>query len=256
MTLSINSSGHGPDIVLIHGWAMHSGIFAPLSERLASRFRVHLVDLPGHGASRDYAHGDLDPRRLAQRIVSATPPALWLGWSLGGLCALRGALDHPQHVRGVIEIASSPRFVSDEGWTSAVEPEVFREFGRGLEQNFHLAIERFLALETLGSPNAQEQLRALRNEVFARGEPAREALYEGLDILDACDLRAALAGISRPSLWIAGRRDRLVPSAAMQWAAQQAKGQFVELSAGHAPFISHPAEVAEAIEAFSETVAT
>ena len=53
MSLHVERSGHGPDVVLLHGWAMHGGVFAPLVERLASRFTLYLVDLPGHGYSRD-----------------------------------------------------------------------------------------------------------------------------------------------------------------------------------------------------------
>jgi pimeloyl-[acyl-carrier protein] methyl ester esterase len=68
--------------------------------------------------------------------------------------------------------------------------------------------------------------------------------------------RHELAALRAPSLWIAGRRDRLIPAAAMQWAAgQPAHGSFLEISAGHAPFLSHVDEVATAIEAFAETLA-
>ncbi len=255
MTLSITRIGEGPDLVLIHGWAMHGGIFKPLVELLKARFRLHVVDMPGHGASREFAAGALDPPRLARRIAEQTPPAIWLGWSLGGLCALRGALDFPTQVRGLVEVAATPRFVTAEDWTPAVAPRVFRDFGLGLEENFHASIERFLALETLGSPHAQDALRTLRQQVFERGEPLRAALHEGLDLLDGSDLRAELGQLSQPSLWIAGRRDRLVPPAAMQWAAERSpRGRFLELAAGHAPFLSHPAEIASAIEAFHDLV--
>ena len=126
MKLSIRTLGDGPDLVLIHGWAMHGGIFAPLSERLSRQFRLHLVDLPGHGDSDDYEAGSLDPCRVAQAIAEATPPAIWLGWSLGGLIALRGALDHPSHIHGLVEIATSPRFVRAEDWPHAVPATIFR----------------------------------------------------------------------------------------------------------------------------------
>ena len=53
--MHIDTIGHGPDLVLIHGWAMHGGIFAPLVERLSPQFQLHIVDLPGHGHSRDDA---------------------------------------------------------------------------------------------------------------------------------------------------------------------------------------------------------
>lgn len=255
MTLSITSIGQGRDLVLIHGWAMHGGIFTPLVDQLKDRFCMHLVDLPGHGASRKFTSGALDPATLARQITEQTPPAAWLGWSLGGLVALRGALDFPMHVRALIEIATSPRFITAADWTFAVSPKIFRGFHLGLEVNFDSAIDRFLALETLGSPNSHEALRHLRAQVFERGKPLRAALHEGLDLLDSCDFREELAQLSQASLWISGRRDRIVPSAGMQWAAKHStRGQFLELAAGHAPFISLPAEVASAIEAFYDSV--
>lgn len=252
MNLSIKTMGRGPDLVLLHGWAMHSGIFAPLSERLAGRFRLHLVDLPGHGDSHEFTSGDLDPGRLARAIAAATPPALWLGWSLGGLIALRAALDLPGQVSALVEIASSPRFVRAADWPHAVPAAIFREFGSNLVASFRPAIERFLALETLGSVRAQDELRELKAHVYERGEPSEQALHEGLDLLDQCDFRAQLSALAMPSLWIAGRRDRIVPPGALRWAASQCThGDFLELSAGHAPFLSHAAEVAEAVAALA-----
>lgn len=253
MTLSIETIGQGCDLVLIHGWAMHGGIFAPLSSRLRDRFRLHLVDLPGHGHSHDYRAGSLDPRELAARIAAATPPAIWLGWSLGGLVALQAALDHPESVQGLVQVASSPRFVRGADWPHAVPATLFAEFGTALVSRFRAAIERFLALETLGSAHAQEELRELRQHVFERGDPSQPALQEGLALLDRCDFRAQLPALGVPSLWIAGRRDRIVPPAAMQWSADQcARGEYLELSAGHAPFLSHAAAVDDALSAFAE----
>lgn len=255
MTLAVTTIGDGRDLVLLHGWAMHSGIFEPLTQRLASRFRLHLVDLPGHGHNPAFESGALDPAACASAIAHVTPAAIWLGWSLGGLVALRGALDDPAHVRGLVEIASSPRFVVADAWTCAVPAVVFADFAADLETRFETSIERFLALETLGSPNAHDELRALKAQVFAHGAPSLAALREGLAILDASDLRAEVRQLGVPSLWIAGRRDRLVPPAAMRWAAQQAvDSAYLEIAAGHAPFLSHAEEVAMAIMRFADTV--
>ncbi len=60
------------------------------------------------------------------RIAAATPRALWLGWSLGGLVALRAALDYPANVRGLVMIASSPRFVSAPDWPHGVAADCVR----------------------------------------------------------------------------------------------------------------------------------
>ncbi|HSX62135.1 MAG TPA: pimeloyl-ACP methyl ester esterase BioH [Tahibacter sp.] len=249
--MHIETQGHGPDIVMIHGWAMHAGIFAPLTRELAARFRLHLVDLPGHGlsAQRD---GPLDLAACAQQIAAAVPRALWLGWSLGGQVCLEAARLQPARVRGLVLVASSPRFVIGEDWPQGVSPEIFRQFGEGLRSDYHRTIERFLALEAHGSERAQSELRELRAHVFDRGEPALRALCDGLEILDRTDLRAALPALTVPSLWIAGRRDRLIPPAAMLWAAERSPGgRYLELSAGHAPFIGHATAVADAIAAFA-----
>ncbi len=252
MTLAIDTRGQGRDLVLIHGWAMHGGIFAPLVDALAADFRVHAVDLPGHGASHGYASGDLDPARCAQAIAAATPPAIWLGWSLGGLVAMRGALAEPDRVHALVVVAGNPRFVVADDWPHGVPAEIFARFGADLEDDFERAIDRFLALETLGSVHAHDELRALRAMVFAKGPPALDALREGLAILDRCDLRAALSGLRMPSLWIAGRRDRLVAPAAMRWAtAQSAHARYLELPSGHAPFLGHAPAMAEAIRALA-----
>src|SRR5690606_37953635 len=168
--MHVETRGHGPDLVLLHGWAMHGGVLASLADALADDFRIHVVDLPGHGSSREETPGGLaiTARRIAERI----PPAIWLGWSLGGLVALRAALDVPQRVRGLVLIAASPRFVRGPDWPDGVPPEVFAQFAEGLDRDYRATIVRFLALETLGSPHAQSELRGLRAQVFARGEPA------------------------------------------------------------------------------------
>ena len=251
----LDSVGSGPDLVLVHGWAMHAGIFAPLTRLLTPNFRVHLVDLPGHGANigSDIA---CSPAACADALVANLPRALWVGWSLGGIVALLAALTHAHKVRGIVEIAASPRFVLGPGWPLGVAADVFTQFGAGLHRDYRGTVERFLALEALGSDHIQAELRELKAHVFERGEPSLAALEQGLHALETTDLRASLAQLTVPSLWIAGRRDRLVPAEAMHWAAAQSpQGRFVEISSGHAPFISHAAEVADAIVAFASEIA-
>jgi pimeloyl-[acyl-carrier protein] methyl ester esterase len=248
--MHIEIHGQGPDLVLIHGWAMHGGIFSPLLVALAPHFRVHLVDLPGHGFSRDEVRFDVAD--AARRIAAATPRALWVGWSLGGLVALRATLEAPDRVRGLVMLASSPRFVAAPGWPHGVAATVFDEFASELRARYRHAIERFLALETLGSTHAQAELRELKLIVFARGEPRVEALCDGLDALDGNDLRDAIAGLAVPSLWLGGRRDRLVPPGALQWAAAQApRARHIEFNSGHAPFLEFAPAVADALVAFA-----
>jgi len=247
----IETSGSGPDLVLIHGWAMHGGIFAPLTPLLAPHFRLHVVDLPGHGHSAASAES-IDPAACAAQIARRVPRALWVGWSFGGLVSLRAALTAPERVCGVVEIAASPCFVSTLDWPHGVPADIFIQFGTGLTENYRAAIERFLALETLGSAQSHDELRELKAHVFERGDPSLQVLEQGLGVLRATDLRGDLAHLPVPSLWIGGRRDRLVPVGAMRWAAHHSPaGEFVEIASGHAPFLRHAAQVATAINDFA-----
>ncbi len=253
--LHIETHGRGPSLALIHGWAMHGGLFAPLVERLADRYTLHLVDLPGHGHSRA-SEASLDPATLGRELVARVPGAVWLGWSLGGQFALRAALDAPASVRGLVMVAASPRFVSGGDWPHGVGPNLFRDFGDALKRDFRGTLEGFLALEALGSTHAQDELRKLRTQAFERGEPAPRALLEGLSLLDRLDLRDALPGLRVPSLWISGKRDRLVPTGAMPAAAALAPEarSLVIPNAGHAPFLGAADTVAAEIDGFMQAL--
>jgi len=249
MTLHIDKLGHGPTpLVLLHGWAMHGGVLAPLVEALSAQCTMYVVDLPGHGHSR---HVDLplEPHACAAAIAAATPPAAWLGWSLGGLVALTGALDLPRHVRGLAMLCATPCFARGDGWPHGMDKAQIHQLATDLHTDYHATLERFLALEAMGSADPRAELRHLRELVFARGEPQPRVLQEGLAVLETTDRRAALPDLAVPSVWIAGHRDRLVPPAAMQWAASQCGGAWHDIpQAGHAPFFGHAPAVARALQ--------
>ena len=91
MSLYVESSGVGRDLVLLHGWAMHSGIWRDVRERLAQHFRLHLVDLPGHGFSSP--HGTAPEQGMLEHTIQSIAEILpedciLCGWSLGGQIAI------------------------------------------------------------------------------------------------------------------------------------------------------------------------
>ncbi|KRF02181.1 pimeloyl-[acyl-carrier protein] methyl ester esterase [Frateuria sp. Soil773] len=249
MTLHIETHGHGPlPLVLIHGWAMHGGVFAPLVEALATQCTMYVVDLPGHGHSRGCGL-PLEPRACARAIAAATPPAAWLGWSLGGLVALTAALELPAQVRALAMLCATPKFVRTADWPHGSDATLVHQLATDLETDYHATLERFLALEAMGSADPRAELRRLRGEVFSRGEPDLRVLQEGIRVLEDSDLRGRLPQLAPPNAWLAGHRDRLVPPAAMQWSAEQARGRFDAIAhAGHAPFIGHADALARALQ--------
>src|SRR5690606_24277631 len=106
-----------------------------------------------------------------------------LGWSLGGLVALRLALTHPARVRSVITTGTSPRFVSAPGWPAAMAPEVLEKFSEVLREDENGTLIRFLALNCKGSPTLRDDVRKLKDILYFCGLPAGRALRGGLDML-------------------------------------------------------------------------
>jgi pimeloyl-[acyl-carrier protein] methyl ester esterase len=260
VALHIETTGRGRPLVLLHGWAMHGGVFAPLVERLAAHYTLHVVDLPGHGLSRASTVG-LEPEACVAAIAAQVPVAPWLGWSLGGMMALHAAATRPSAVPALVMLCSAPRFVRvpdepGEAGRYGLSPEIFAGFARGLRDDYAGTLERFIALEAFGSGDARGELRALRAEVFSRGEPPPSVLADGLDLLGRIDQRAVLPSLAVPSLWIAGRRDRVVDPRAMRLAAEATPGaRFHEVAhAGHAPFLTHADEVARTLAAFLDAL--
>lgn len=249
--LHVEVTGSGPPLVLLHGWAMHGGVFAPLRDRLRDRHTLHLVDLPGHGLSRD-SGVPLALDAVVAELCARLPPAPWCGWSLGGLFALRAAATRPERVQRLAMLCAGPCFVRADDWPHAVSAEIFSDFAQGLRDDYRGTLERFIALEAFGSDHARDEIRSLRDGLFARGEPAATMLADGLSLLGSTDLRPLLPRLSVPSLWLAGRRDRLVDPRAMQRAAELAPDARFDVvaHAGHAPFLTHADTVAARLHAF------
>ncbi|MEO8303839.1 MAG: pimeloyl-ACP methyl ester esterase BioH [Betaproteobacteria bacterium] len=240
--------------MLLHGWAMHSGIWGPLVPRLARRFRVHAVDLPGHGHSALPSPFSLDGAVAAISAATAGQPSpiAVLGWSLGGLLAMRWAKHEPSRIGRIALVATSPRFAATADWPHAASAETLRRFGDELSVAWKLTIQRFLALQVQGSEHGRATLAALREQVFARGEPLPKALRDALEVIVTVDLRADVPAIAQPAIVISGERDTLTPPAAGRWlAGHLPRGQFALVrGASHVPFLSHAERFAEALDGF------
>ena len=244
----IESAGEGPPLVLLHGWAMHSGLFAPLLPRLTARFRVHRVDLPGHGGSATVAPYALDTivAAVASAVTGAigggNEPLTLLGWSLGGAVALRWARTEPARIARLVLTGTTPCFVVRPDWPHAIAAATLRRFGDELAASYRLTLQRFIALQVQGSEHAGAVRTQLRRELFARGEPSPGTLQAALELLGRTDLRGEVGAIRQAAVVIAGTRDVLTPPAASEWlACSLPRGAFRPIDgAAHAAFLSHP----------------
>ncbi len=239
-----------PPLVCLHGWGLHSGIWAALGASLAGH-AVLAPDLPGYGHEAPVT--PYTAEALAERLAAVVPPAcVVLGWSMGGMVALAWAARRPEQVKGLVLVGTSPRFVNGGGWDLGLDPPVLEGFARELGRDYRGTLLRFLALQARGGEAARGVIARLRTTVFQRGEPDPAVLAAGLELLRSVDLRTQVTGVSCPTLVVHGGHDTLCPPAAGRWLAAHLPRARLALHAhaAHAPFLSHPEWFVATLAAF------
>jgi pimeloyl-[acyl-carrier protein] methyl ester esterase len=245
--------GTGKSIVLVHGWAMHSGIWHDFAMQLAQHYQVTCIDLPGHGHSDNLDNFTLE--RVADALVDAVADeqSCWLGWSLGATVVLDIANRYPERVNSLILLAGNPHFTCVEQWPG-MKVELLEAFAEQLTLDAPATLLRFLSLQVAQLPDYKTLVRTLKAAIMARAMPNQDTLQGGLAILKQADLRSALAEVEVPTLVLLGTLDTLVPIAvgeAMPAIAPAIQVVVID-KAGHVPFLSHPQIVLETITNFMD----
>lgn len=230
------------DLVLLHGWGLHSLVWDAVIPALLEQFQVTVIDLPGFGRS-PLPGGDYTLEYLVEHVLAVAPEnAIWIGWSLGGMVAMRIAAQFPLRCKALITVASTPQFVADERWPVALKPEVLQGFRDMLEEDWEGTLIRFLALQCKDSDSMRDDVRTLKEILYFHGLPAQKALRGGLQILRDVRLLDELRNIECPTLHIFGEQDNLVPvgvSAALQSFQPGACTSIIK-GASHVPQVSAP----------------
>ena len=229
---------------------MHSGMWRDVSNHLAQTFRLHLVDLPGHGFSRHSrpAHATSSQsatlESMAEMLADVLPASFVVcGWSLGGQVAIELALREPLRVRKLALISTTPCFVRHNDWQWGMEAATLQLFTENLKRDYSVTMKRFLTLQISGGGSGTASaLVQLRKSLFERGKPDDAALEAGLQILLSSDLRDKIRNIRQPVLLFQGENDVITHPDAARWMNQQLKNSELIMlpGCGHAPFLSYP----------------
>ncbi|MGZ5009458.1 MAG: pimeloyl-ACP methyl ester esterase BioH [Methylobacter sp.] len=249
----LETFGKGKSIVLVHGWAMHAGIWREFARQLAQNYRVTCIDLPGHGRSEK-----LDPftlERISDELVKAVPEqgCCWLGWSLGATVVLDIADRYPERVSSLVLLAGNPSYKQTGQWPG-MNIHLLDEFAEHLHENCQATLLRFLSLQVKGLPDHKVFLKALKTAVFECDAPDTKTLQGGLEILKQAELRPVLSGLNVPVSVILGGLDTLIPVAVGQKMQQLLPSLELNIidRAGHVPFLSHSLQTLAIISRFMD----
>lgn len=242
--------GEGRPLVMIHGWAMHSGVWREFARQLAKHRQVICLDLPGHGRS-----GSIDTFALpdiGKALLDAIPVRKFslLGWSLGATVAIDMASRYQDRVESLCLLAGNPKFVQGYDWPG-VKFEVLDAFATLLTCDVRLTLMRFLALQVNGLADGKRLLQLMKDAMQECEPPPVKVLRYGLDTLEQSDLREDLKHLQCPVSVILGDRDKLIPPAcglAIKNLKPDINVHMLE-NAGHVPFLSHAPQLLEILRA-------
>ena len=243
--------GEGKPIVLIHGWAMHTGIWRSFAQQIALHHKVICLDLPGHGLSDTVTPYTLE--QISDSLVEIVddPSFCVLGWSFGAHVALTMANKYPQRINSVIFLAGNPHFLQESDW-AGITFSLLAQFAESLSKNCQLTLIRFLALQVNKLANGKILLKELKQAIKECPAPSEKTLQSALNILKQSDLRDYLAILHCPISLIQGDKDTLVPVQVCQ--NMQSLHAACEVNiingAGHVPFLSHPEQLIKIINKF------
>lgn len=251
--LFVEQVGQGPDLVLLHGWGIHSGIWSRLSNVLQHHYRITVIDLPGHGRSA-LINEPYDVANVVEQLITVAPAqAHWLGWSLGGLLAVAVAHYYPERVNRLITVASNPKFVATPNWPGMRE-EVLTKFAHRLTRQYQTTLHEFLLLQLMHEPQRKALYEQLKAELQL-DQQAPEGLWPALQLLGNGDLRSKLAAISCPSYHIYGAQDAIVPAALASAINQLAPNHQTSIipGASHMPFLSEQQQFIHLLQRFLDS---
>jgi pimeloyl-ACP methyl ester carboxylesterase len=258
--ISLMEAGTGAPTLALHGLGGTKGSFLPTVVALSGGFRVIAVDLPGFGDSEKPIGAPYDARFFA-RAVADVLDALSLervhliGNSLGGRIALEVALRYPRRVGRVALLAPSLAWRRERPGRALVRltrPEL------GLVQLAPRPVVEAIMRRLL--PGADEGWAAAGVDEFLRAyltPSGRAAFYAAARQIYLEEPHGEhgfwtrLGGLQAESLFVWGRRDRLVPVAFARHVTEALPGaRHLELDCGHVPQIESPRRTHAALAAF------
>jgi pimeloyl-ACP methyl ester carboxylesterase len=244
-------AGVGDPVVMIHGLGATKSSFLPTIAALSPSFRTIAIDLPGFGDASKPLGAAYDAAFFARSVVDALdtmalPRVHLVGHSLGGRVALEMAMRHPERLQSMTLMMPSMAWRRTRRWAPylrllrpelgvlqlvprAVADPVVRHLVPGTDSGWGaVAVDEFL--RGFLDPRGRAAFYAAARRIYLEEPSGPNGFW------------ARLPGITTPSLFIWGRRDRLVP-AAFGGHVRKAlpSAEHITLDCGHVPQLECPA---------------
>jgi pimeloyl-ACP methyl ester carboxylesterase len=209
LSIAYRQAGHGPAIVLLHGFTQDSRVWRQQLDGLSDRFTVIAWDAPGAGQSSDppadFTITDWADTLAGLLDAAAIPRGHILGLSWGGLLAQEFYRKHPGRVSSLILVDTYA------GWKGSLSESIAQERLAACVRDSALPPKDFIPRYLPGMfsdappPAAQNELAQIMGDTHPVGfRVMARALAEG-------DTRDLLVTIRAPTLLVWGDADKRAP---------------------------------------------
>jgi 3-oxoadipate enol-lactonase len=202
----VTGPADAPPLVLSNSLGADLRMWDPQAEALAERFRLVRYDTRGHGGSPvpdgPYSIDHVGQDALALLDHLEIERAHWAGLSLGGMTGMWLAINAPERLDRLVLLCTSAQLGPPETWRERAETVR----AQGTEAVADAGIGRWLTERFRAEhPDTAAWLREMIAATPDSGYAACCAVIEHMD------LTPGLAGISAPTLIIAGAQDPTTP---------------------------------------------
>ncbi len=197
--------GDGPAVVLLHGFLEDLTIWQSFAEKLAAKFKVIAIDLPGFGKTSTFDKIHSMPY-MANTVYSVladegVDKCIMVGHSMGGYVTLSFAMNYPDKLSGLVLFHSQAAADTEEG---KINRERTIEIVKGDHYSFiHSFIPSLFAEENV--EKYAEEIEALRKISEKNSIEGIVAALAGMR--DRPDYLEMLAAIDIPVFFIIGKKD-------------------------------------------------
>jgi pimeloyl-ACP methyl ester carboxylesterase len=254
LKISTLTMGEGHDVLLLHGLGATKASFLDTASHLSSRYRVHVIDLPGFGSSSKPATAPYNAKWFAQTVVGVMDElgidnAHLVGNSMGGRVSLELALSHPDRVSALGLLCPAVAFVNREfhHLVRILRPELGLLPHRFKRETVARQFWSLFADPDLVDPSvadiAMDEFQRIYGSAGARYAFLASARNLYLDApFGKNGFYPRLAELEPPALFVWSSHDKLVPAGferhVSEWLPRAE--QIVLNTCGHAPQIERP----------------
>ncbi len=247
--------GRGPDVLLLHPFPANRGVWMPAAELLATRYRLILPDLRGHGES-GVGDGPATMEKHAadiERVMdhAGSGKAVFAGESIGGYILFEFWRRMRQRVSALILCNTKAAADNEEARANRLRAADDVE-KRGVEPFIESMIPKLLGESTRSArPDLVERARAMMMKMSPAGVAA---VQRGMATRP--DSAATLGTIDVPTLLITGDEDALTGVAEAQVMRRGIAGSTMNViaRAGHYAVFEKHEEAARMVRQFLDSL--